>query len=202
MPDPARAVEEVASTHVRRDTVPGPAEFVSRRVRSIPASGIRRFFDLIGSMEGVISLGVGEPDFVTPRQLTEAAIRSLNEGHTHYTSNYGLLELRQALSAHLERLYGVRYDPASARSSITAGVSEALQLAIHAALDPGDEVICPEPCFVAYQPCVTLAGGVCGARAHRAGERLPGPRPRPRGRRHPPHQGHPPRLPRTTPPAP
>src|SRR4030066_830331 len=90
-----------------------PAEFVSRRVQSIPASGIRRFFDLIGSMEGVISLGVGEPDFDTPQRLTEAAIRSLNEGRTHYTSNYGLLELRQAVSAHLERLYGVRYDPAS-----------------------------------------------------------------------------------------
>ena len=135
------------------------AEFVSRRVQSIPASGIRRFFDLIGSMEDVISLGVGEPDFDTPRHLTEAAIRSLNEGRTHYTSNYGLLELRQALSAHLERLYGVRYDPAS-EIVITAGVSEALQLAVHVALDHDDELIAHEPCFVAYMPCVTLAGGV------------------------------------------
>jgi len=136
-----------------------PSDFVSRRVQSIPASGIRRFFDLIGSMEGVISLGVGEPDFDTPRHLTEAAIRSLNEGRTHYTSNYGLLELRRALSDHLERLYGVRYDPAS-EIVITAGVSEALQLAVHVALDHGDELLCHEPCFVAYMPCVTLAGGV------------------------------------------
>jgi aminotransferase len=135
------------------------AEFVSRRVRSIPASGIRRFFDLIGSMEDVISLGVGEPDFDTPRHLTEAAIRSLNEGKTHYTSNYGLLELRQALSDHLERLYGVRYDPAS-EIVITTGVSEALQLAVHVALDHDDELLSHEPSFVAYMPCVTLAGGV------------------------------------------
>jgi aminotransferase len=135
------------------------AEFISRRVQSIPASGIRRFFDLIGSMEDVISLGVGEPDFDTPRHLTEAAIRSLNEGKTHYTSNYGLLELRQALSDHLERLYGVRYDPAS-EIVITAGVSEALQLAVHVALDHDDELLSHEPSFVAYMPCVTLAGGV------------------------------------------
>jgi len=135
------------------------AEFVSRRVQSIPASGIRRFFDLIGSMEDVISLGVGEPDFDTPRHLTEAAIRSLNEGKTHYTSNYGLLELRRALSDHLDRLYGVRYDPAS-EIVITTGVSEALQIAVHVALDHDDELICHEPCFVAYQPAVTLAGGV------------------------------------------
>jgi aminotransferase len=135
------------------------AEFVSRRVQSIPASGIRRFFDLIGSMEDVISLGVGEPDFDTPRHLTEAAIRSLNEGKTHYTSNYGLLELRQAVSDHLERLYGVRYDPAS-EIVITAGVSEALQLAVHVALDHDDELLSHEPSFVAYMPCVTLAGGV------------------------------------------
>ncbi|HJX61435.1 MAG TPA: aminotransferase class I/II-fold pyridoxal phosphate-dependent enzyme, partial [Dehalococcoidia bacterium] len=115
--------------------------------------------DLIGSMEGVISLGVGEPDFDTPRHLTEAAIRSLNEGRTHYTSNYGLPELRQAVSDHLERLYGVRYDPAS-EIVITAGVSEALQLAVHVALDHDDELLAHEPCFVAYMPCVTLAGGV------------------------------------------
>jgi aminotransferase len=135
------------------------AELLSRRVRDIPASGIRRFFDIIASMEDVISLGIGEPDFVTPRRFTEAAICSLNDGHTHYTSNYGLPELRQALSAHLERLYGVHYDPTN-EIIITAGVSEALLLATHAILDPGDEVLCPDPCFVAYMPCVVLAGGV------------------------------------------
>ena len=135
-----------------------PSEFVSRRVREIPASGIRRFFDLAGSMDDVISLGVGEPDFDTPRQLTEAAIRALHEGHTHYTSNYGLLELRRGVSSHLERLYGVRYDPAS-EIVITAGVSEGLLLAAHSVLDPGDELLCAEPSFVAYMPCVTLAGG-------------------------------------------
>jgi aminotransferase len=153
---PAWAFEEVDSP-VSADDV--SSEFVSRRVRAIPASGIRRFFDLAGSMDGVISLGVGEPDFDTPQQLTEAAIRSLHEGHTHYTSNYGLKKLRRGVSDHLEHLYGVRYDPAS-EIVITAGVSEGLLLAAHSILDPGDEVLCAEPCFVAYMPCVALAGGV------------------------------------------
>ena len=134
-------------------------DIVSRRVQDLPASGIRRFFDLIAAMDGVISLGIGEPDFVTPSHIIDAAVRSLSEGHTHYTSNYGLPELRREVSAHLERLYGLSYDPAS-EIVITAGVSEGLLLAAHAVLDPGDEVLCADPCFVAYLPCVALAGGV------------------------------------------
>lgn len=134
-------------------------DFVSARVKSIPPSGIRRFFDIAATMDDVISLGVGEPDFVTPKPLVEAGIRSFHEGHTHYTSNSGILELRQALSEHLKRLYGVSYDPEE-EIVITVGVSEALYLAMTAILDPGDEVIVPEPCFVSYTPEVTLAGGV------------------------------------------
>ncbi len=109
-------------------------------------------------MDDVISLGIGEPDFVTPEPLVQAGIRALQKGETHYTSNSGILELRQALSAHLNKLYGVGYDPES-ELLITVGVSEALYLAMGAVLDPGDEVIVPEPCFVSYAPEVVLAGG-------------------------------------------
>ncbi|MDP2948417.1 MAG: aminotransferase class I/II-fold pyridoxal phosphate-dependent enzyme [Chloroflexota bacterium] len=143
------------------DDVPPLArpDLLSRRVQAIPASGIRRFFELIANMEGVISLGVGEPDCVTPRRFTDAAVRALADGQTHDTSNYGIPELRQAVSDHLDRLYGVRYDPAS-EILITTGVSEGLLLATHATLDSGDEVLCPDPYYVAYLPCVALAGGV------------------------------------------
>ncbi len=134
------------------------SNFISQRVQGIPPSGIRKFFDIAATMEDVISLGIGEPDFVTPAPLLEAGIRSLQEGHTHYTSNSGILELRQSLSRHLEKLYGVLYDPES-ELLITVGVSEALYLALNAILDPDDEVIVPEPCFVSYTPEVTLAGG-------------------------------------------
>src|SRR5947208_4866530 len=96
---------------------------ISGRIDAIPVSGIRRFFDLLASMDGVISLGVGEPDFVTPWNIRDAAIRSIEEGHTHYTSNYGLPRLRIALSRHLRRTYGVEYDP-DTEILITAGVSE------------------------------------------------------------------------------
>jgi aminotransferase len=143
------------------DDIPSIArpEFVSRKVQTLPPSGIRRFFDLIANMEGVVSLGVGEPDFVTPQAFSDAAFRAVREGHTSYTSNYGLLELREAVAAHLERLYGVRYDPTS-EIVITTGVSEGLLLAAHAIVDRDDEVLCPDPCFVAYPPAVLLAGGV------------------------------------------
>lgn len=132
--------------------------FVSDRVQGLPASGIRRFFDLLGSLDDVISLGVGEPDFVTPWHIRDAAIRALEQGHTHYTSNYGLPELRRALAEHLNDRYGLRYDP-TAELLITSGVSEGLQLALSAILDPGDEVLCPDPAYVAYRPCTVLAGG-------------------------------------------
>ena len=131
----------------------------SRRVASIPASGIRRFFDLLASMDKVISLGVGEPDFVTPLKIRNAGIRAIEEGRTRYTSNFGILELREAVSAHLDRRYGVSYDPTT-EVIITTGVSEGLAIAFQAILDDGDEVLGPDPCFVAYQPAVVLAGGV------------------------------------------
>jgi aminotransferase len=134
-------------------------ERIARRMAQVPASGIRRFFDIAAQMKDVISLGIGEPDFVTPAHIRAAGARSLDEGRTAYTSNSGLLELRVALSEHLERLYGVRYDPEQ-ELLITVGVSEALQNVMLATLNPGDEVIVPEPCFVAYPACVVFAGGV------------------------------------------
>jgi aminotransferase len=133
-------------------------DFVARRVAQVPPSGIRRFFDIAASMQDVISLGIGEPDFVTPRHILEAGIRSLERGQTHYTSNSGIPELRQAIASHLQRLYGVAYEPHS-EVLVTVGVSEALYLALTAILDPGDEVIVPTPCFVAYQPEIVFAGG-------------------------------------------
>jgi len=132
---------------------------ISQHVQAIPSSGIRRFFDLLASMEGVISLGVGQPDFVTPNHIRQAAIKSIEDGETYYTSNYGLVELRASISRHLHRLYGVQYD-AGTEIIVTAGVSEALQIALEALLDPGDEVLGPDPGYVAYLPCVLLAGGV------------------------------------------
>ena len=131
---------------------------ISMHVQAIPSSGIRRFFDLLASMEGVISLGVGQPDFVTPNHIRQAAIRSIEDGETSYTSNYGLVELRHAVSRHLARLYGVRYD-AGTEIIATAGVSEALNIALESILDPGDEVLSPDPGYVAYLPCVLIAGG-------------------------------------------
>ena len=128
------------------------------RVRQVPPSGIRKFFDILATMDDVISLGIGEPDFDTPRSIIEAGVESLREGRTHYTSNYGTLELRTALAAHLERLYGVRYDPKN-ELLITVGASEALDLALRATCDPGDEVILHEPSYVAYVPAIVFAGG-------------------------------------------
>ncbi|MGQ9584316.1 MAG: aminotransferase class I/II-fold pyridoxal phosphate-dependent enzyme [Anaerolineae bacterium] len=132
--------------------------FVAQRVAQIPPSGIRRFFDIAATMEDVISLGIGEPDFVTPPHIIQAGMRSLEQGMTHYTSNSGILELREALAQHLDRLYGVQYDP-ERELLITVGVSEALYLALTAVLEPGDEVIVPQPCFVSYVPEVVFAGG-------------------------------------------
>ena len=135
------------------------AERVSPLVRSIPPSGIRRFFDIVAEMSGVVSLGVGEPDFVTPWHIRESCVHGLQRGYTSYTSNYGLLELRQEIARMLETDYGVIYDP-KCEALITVGVSEALDLAMRALLSPGDEVLVPEPCYVSYNACVSLAGGV------------------------------------------
>lgn len=134
-------------------------ERVSPVVRAIPPSGIRRFFDLVAEMKGVVSLGVGEPDFVTPWAIREACIYSLEQGMTMYTSNYGLLELREAIAEHIKEDYGVVYDPRT-EVLVTVGVSEAMDLAMRAILSPGDEVIIPEPCYVSYTACTALAGGV------------------------------------------
>jgi len=134
-------------------------DFVSERVRRVPPSGIRRFFDIVATMPDVISLGIGEPDFVTPPHILEAGIRSLQRGETHYTSNSGTIELREAIARDLERRYGVHYDPET-EILITVGVSEGLYLAANAFIDPGDEVLVPQPCFVAYTAEVMLAGGV------------------------------------------
>jgi len=131
---------------------------VSQRVNQLSPSGIRRFFDLLASIEGIISLGVGEPDFATPWHICEAAISSLEKGYTMYTSNSGMPELRQELSRYLKDTYNLEYDPDS-ELLITVGVSEALDLAMRAIINPGDEVIMPDPCYVSYNPCVILAGG-------------------------------------------
>ncbi len=131
---------------------------LAQRVRSVPPSGIRRFFDIAATMDNVISLGVGEPDFDTPRSVIEAGVESLREGRTHYTSNYGTIELRRALSEHLERLYGVHYAPEN-EILITVGASEAVDLSLRATCDPGDEVILHEPSYVAYAPAIVFAGG-------------------------------------------
>jgi aminotransferase len=133
-------------------------DFVSERARTIPPSGIRKFFDLALTMEDVISLGVGEPDFSTPWNLCEASIYSIEQGGTSYTSNRGLQPLREALSRWLAQRYGLTYSP-DREMVITTGVSEGLDIAVRAVTDPGDEILVGEPCYVSYAPCVTLAGG-------------------------------------------
>jgi aminotransferase len=132
---------------------------LSRRVADLKPSGIRKFFDIVATMKDVISLGIGEPDFTTPKPILDAGIRSLQNGETHYTSNHGKLELRQGIADNLKKLYSVNYDPAT-EIVATVGVSEALYLTFTAILEPGDEVIIPTPCFVSYQAEVILAGGV------------------------------------------
>ena len=133
--------------------------FVSKLASAMQPSGIRRFFDIAATMEDVISLGIGEPDFATPAPIVEAGIRALQRGATHYTSNSGLIELRQALAAHVNNLYGPLYDPDD-EVLVTVGVSEALYLAMAALLDPGDEIIYAEPCFVSYGPTAQMVGAV------------------------------------------
>lgn len=134
--------------------------YLSRRVSQLKPSGIRKFFDIAATMQDVISLGIGEPDFDSPQPIIEAGIRALKESQTHYTANRGILPLRRALCEKLETLYGVRYEPES-EAVMTVGGSEALVIACTAILDPGDEVILPTPCFVSYQGVIELAGGVC-----------------------------------------
>ncbi len=132
---------------------------LSNRVAGLKPSGIRKFFDIVATMKDVISLGIGEPDFTTPKPILDAGIRSLQNGETHYTSNHGKFALRQGIADNLQKLYNVKYDPAH-EVIATVGVSEALYLTFTAILEAGDEVIIPTPCFVAYQAEVILAGGV------------------------------------------
>ena len=157
-------------------------------ITACPPSGIRRFFDIAAEMDDVISLGVGEPDFVTPWRIREAGIYALEHGYTTYTSNAGLPKLRKLICADLASRYGAHY-AWDDECLITTGVSEGLDLALRVLLNPGDEVIVPEPCYVAYEPCVRFAGGVPVARADALGGRLRRRRrarwrpPSPRGRR-------------------
>jgi len=134
-------------------------EILSQRVRSLKPSGIRKFFDIINTMPDVISLGVGEPDFVTPASIRQAGARSIEQGRTRYTSNYGTLELREEIAAMLQRRYDLSYSPKS-EILVTVGVSEGVDLAMRAIVDPGDEVISPDPGYVAYEADILLAGGV------------------------------------------
>ncbi|WP_066634097.1 aminotransferase class I/II-fold pyridoxal phosphate-dependent enzyme [Desulfolucanica intricata] len=134
-------------------------DFINPTLRALPPSGIRRFFDLVTEMKDIISLGVGEPDFVTPQHIMDACIKSLELGQTGYTSNQGTLELREAIAKDLYESYGVSYNPRS-EILITVGVSEGLDLAVRALTSPGDEVLVPEPTYVSYIPCTALAGAV------------------------------------------
>ncbi len=133
-------------------------DMITKRVAEIPPSGIRKFFDIAAQMDDVISLGVGEPDFVTPSHIRDAGIVSLRKGRTYYTANAGLAELRQEISTYLKRRFDIEYDALS-EVLVTVGGSEAIDLMVRSIIGPGDEVLIPEPCFVCYSPCVALAGG-------------------------------------------
>lgn len=134
-------------------------ERISPIVKSVPPSGIRKFFDIAAEMDDVISLGVGEPDFVTPWSIRESCVYGLERGYTSYTANRGLLELREEICALQKRNFGLEYNPKT-DVLVTVGVSEALDIAMRTILSPGDEILIPEPCYVSYKACATLAGGV------------------------------------------
>ena len=134
-------------------------ELLNNQVRELKPSGIRKFFDLANTKKGVISLGVGEPDFATPWNICEAAIYSIKSKKTHYTANAGLLELRKEISKYLKRRYELNYDP-NKNVLVTVGGSEAIDLSLRAIIEKGDEVILLQPCYVAYEPAVILAGGI------------------------------------------
>ncbi len=132
---------------------------LAKTVLKTKKSGIRRFFDIASTMDDVISLGIGEPDFVTPWSIRESCVYGLERGYTSYTSNKGMFELRHAITHMYKRDYNVNYDPET-EALVTVGVSEAVDIAMRAVLNPGDEVLIPEPCYVSYTACATLAGGV------------------------------------------
>ena len=134
-------------------------EFVAERVKNMPPSGIRKFFDVAATLPDVVSLGVGEPDFKTSERIREAAIQTLKEGKTRYTANRGLIELRRALSDYMNRRIGVTYDPET-QIVVTAGASEGIDISMRVLCNPGDEILIPEPSYVSYRPAVLMAGGV------------------------------------------
>ena len=133
-------------------------KLLSKRACSLQPSGIRKFFDILDEMKDVVSLTVGQPDFVTPWHIREAAIESLEKGRTYYTSNAGLTPLREEISAYMQRRFDLSYSPKD-EILVTVGGSEAIDLAIRAIVDDGDEVIIPQPSFVCYAPITTMAGG-------------------------------------------
>ena len=135
-------------------------QVLCRRVSEIPPSGIRKFFDIVSEMKDVVSLGVGEPDFHTPWSYSDAAIYSLRKGHTHYTSNWGLLELRRAIAHYMAERFHVEYDPVK-EILVTVGASEGIDLALRALVEPGDEVLVPDPSYVSYMPNIRFAAGIC-----------------------------------------
>ncbi|MEM9159632.1 MAG: aminotransferase class I/II-fold pyridoxal phosphate-dependent enzyme [Verrucomicrobiota bacterium] len=136
-----------------------PNRFIADHVIGLPRSGIRDFFELVAAMKDVISLGIGEPDFTTPWHIREAAIYSLEKGRTHYTSNMGTIELRKEICKYVNRYFNLEYDPQT-EALVTVGVSEAMDIALRAVLNPGDKVLYQDPCFVSYHPTVMLAHGV------------------------------------------
>src|SRR5215831_7341764 len=140
-------------------------------VRDIPRSGIRDFFDIVTTMKDVISLGIGEPDFDTPWHVRESTVFALERGVTHYTSNLGYLELRRALTKYVRKAFGGEYNPES-EVLVTVGVSEALDIALRAVLNPGDEVLYHEPCYVSYHPSVRLVHGIARPIRTSAGARF------------------------------
>ena len=135
-----------------------PNRYLNQSVAAVPKSGIRKFFDVAATIPGAISLGVGEPDFVTPYHIRNAAINSILDGETQYTSNWGLLELRQEIAAYVDNRFHISYDPKN-EILVTVGASEGIDLALRALLNPGEEVLVPEPSYVSYAPCVIFAGG-------------------------------------------
>src|SRR5215217_2292286 len=134
-------------------------QFIANNVRNIPRSGIRDFFDIVQGMKDVISLGVGEPDFVTPWHIREAAIFALERGRTSYTSNLGLLKLRERIARHIAARFHIQYRPQN-QIIIAVGVSEAMDIAFRAVTNPGDEIIFHEPCYVSYSPSIAMAHGI------------------------------------------
>ena len=135
------------------------SHFVAKAIRDLPYSGIRKFFDIASEMKDVVSLGVGEPDFATPWNVREEAIFSLERRRTTYTSNAGMPELREEISRYMLSKYETKYNPGN-QVLVTVGASEGIDVALRAVVDPGDEVLVVEPCFVSYVPCVLMAGGV------------------------------------------